>query len=167
MTTIVRNTLRGRGRALQRGFTLLELLIVMVVVTILTAIAISAYTEQVHKSRRANALNILGQVQINLERWRAENPYYCNSNVTVSGYTCPTFNTSGTFPYTSNPTDSYYTIAITYAASQPFYTVTATPISTSAQKNDRCGALCVYSPGATATTTCGVGTPLYATSSCN
>lgn len=158
------NTLRGRGRASQRGFTLLELMIVLVVVTILTVLAISAYTEQVRKSRRANAYNLVGQLQLNLERWRAEHPCYA-SPANSSSYCSASYTSTDTYP--TAPTDTYYTIAPAFSVGQPYYTVTATVISSSAQKNDRCGTLCVRSPGASASTTCGVGKPLWSNTACN
>src|SRR5678815_2767162 len=70
-----------------QGFTLIELMVVVAIVGIIAAIAMPSYTEQVHKSRRADAVRALGQLQLNLERWRAENPCYGESAVG----SCPTF----------------------------------------------------------------------------
>ena len=153
--------------ARQRGFTLIELLIVILVVAVLAAISVSSYTEQIRKSRRTEAYNYVAQMQLNLERWRAENPCYAPSG---NAGCSPTSYTQSVTTYTDvvpTPTGSYYTIALAYSTSQPRYTITATVISTSAQKNDRCGVLCVYSPGATATATCGTTKPLWATATCN
>ncbi|HEV2607516.1 MAG TPA: type IV pilin protein [Xanthomonadaceae bacterium] len=154
--------------ARQRGFTLIELMVVVAVIAILAIIAVSSYSEQVHKSRRADVANYIGQLQLSLERWRAENPVYCNSAVG----SCITYTISGTYPtvltsYPASPANSYYTVAIAYANAQPYYTLTATPIASSAQKNDRCGVLCVYPPGSTATATCGTTKPLWANGDCN
>ena len=60
----------------ERGFTLIELLIVILVVAVLAAIAVSSYKEQIRKSRRTEAYNLVAQMQLGLERWRAENPCY-------------------------------------------------------------------------------------------
>ena len=46
----------------QRGFTLIELMIVVVIVAILAAIAFPSYQSQVRKSRRAAAASFLMQV---------------------------------------------------------------------------------------------------------
>ncbi len=171
MAAIDLDNQRGGDRATQRGFNLLELLIVMVVITILARIAISAYTEQVHKSRRANAFNNAGQVQLSLERWRAENPCYAPSG---NGGCSATYTASGSFPFPSSTTpvtsDSYYTYTLTYSTAQPYYQLTAAPTSGSAQAGDRCGTLCAYSPGATDTSgtlICSATAPKWSNSACN
>ena len=123
--------------ARQRGFTLIELMVVVAVIAILAVIAVSSYTEQVHKSRRANAYNEIAQLQLQLERWRAENPCYG----TTGAGTCSTFTASGT--YIVMPTDTYYSfpsLATFLATTTPTtYSITATPQS--GQANDRCGSL--------------------------
>ena len=121
-----------------RGFTLLELMIVVVVIAIIAAFAIPSYIEQVHKSRRADAIRTLGQLQLSLERWRAENPCYGQSG----GAGCPsTWTESGTYPVTPTATDSpYYALTIPAASATPTgYVITATRRSTSGQASDRCG----------------------------
>lgn len=59
-----------------KGFTLIELMIVIAIVAIVAAIAIPAYTEQVRKGRRAEAVSALGDLQLRQERRRAENPTF-------------------------------------------------------------------------------------------
>jgi type IV pilus assembly protein PilE len=123
-----------------RGFTLLELMIVLVVVAILAAFAIPSYIEQVHKSRRADAIRTLGQLQLGLERWRAENPCYGRS----AGAGCPNtlvFTESGAYPALPTATDSpYYSLDIPAASATPTgYVITATRRTGSAQAKDRCG----------------------------
>jgi type IV pilus assembly protein PilE len=112
----------------QNGFTLIELMIVVAVVAILAAIAIPSYLEQTRKGRRADALRSVGDMQLALERWRAENPSYAN----CAGAGCG----SGTYP--TVPTSLYYTIAVPTATAST-YTITATPQGS--QTGDRCGTL--------------------------
>jgi type IV pilus assembly protein PilE len=121
----------------QRGFTLLELMVVLVIVAILAALAVSSYKEQVRKSRRTEAYNLVGQMQLQLERWRAENPCYGPIG-NSGGCPAPTFTASGTYPAIPT-TSSYYTIAVPPAnATATSYSITATRKSTTDQANDRC-----------------------------
>jgi len=66
-------------RHFAKGFTLIELMIVVGIVAIIAAIAIPSYTNQVRKSHRAEAANGLGDLQLRQERWRSENPNYATS----------------------------------------------------------------------------------------
>lgn len=123
----------------QRGFTLIELLIVMVVIAILTALAVSGYQSSIRKTRRSEAYNLIGQLQLSLERWRAENPCYGTS----AAGTCSTFTASGTYPSvaaTPYSNSTYYTITLT-GASPTTYTITATPKPGTSQAVDTCGNL--------------------------
>lgn len=123
--------------ARQRGFTLIELMVVVAVIAVLAILAVSSYQEQVRKSRRANAFNEVGQIQLQLERWRAENPCYGRSAATASGCSATAFTESGTYPVM--PTDTYYTIALSGTSMLTTYTLTAVPKST--QATDRCATL--------------------------
>lgn len=58
------------------GFTLLELMIVVIVISVLAMIAIPSYMEQVRKGKRAEAVQTIGDLQLRQERWRAEHPSY-------------------------------------------------------------------------------------------
>ena len=137
------------------GFTLIELMVVLAIIAIIAAIAIPSYNEQVRKSRRSDALRAVGQLQLDLERWRAECPTYADQ------LSCKDFNGNGTVDagegaYPTVPTSDYYTVAIT-GQSSTAYTVTATPAG--AQANDRCGNLVAN--------TTDKRKPTWATASCN
>lgn len=124
------------------GFTLIELMIVVAVVAILAAIALPAYNEQVRKSRRSEAIAAVGQVQLAMERWRADNPTYANP--------------SGAATYPTLPASPFYTYALG-GQGPTAYTITATPAG--AQAGDRCGNL-TASQNLTAK-------PQWATAACN
>lgn len=68
-----------------RGFTLIELMVVIAVVAILAAIAIPAFTQQIRKSRRAEAMHGLSELQLKQERWRASNATYAADMTTLLG----------------------------------------------------------------------------------
>ncbi len=56
----------------ERGFTLIELMIVVIIVAILTAVAIPSYFAQVQKSRRSEAKAALTQIATMEQQFRTE-----------------------------------------------------------------------------------------------
>jgi type IV pilus assembly protein PilE len=100
-----------------RGFTLVELMIVIAVLAILAAIAVPSYYRQVEKSRRADAQSALLSAAQTLERC------FTRTNTYVG---C-------TLPATSP--DGFYTIQSTLEATQ--YRIGAVPAG--AQVGDACG----------------------------
>jgi type IV pilus assembly protein PilE len=103
-----------------KGFTLIELMIVVAVVAILAAIVLPSYQESIRKGRRSEAMRAVGEVQLLLERWRAENPSYDG---------CGNCTSTATSFYTITPSNLTATT----------YTLTATPANQ--QAGDRCGNL--------------------------
>ncbi|WP_348944492.1 type IV pilin protein [Chitinibacter sp. FCG-7] len=61
-----------------RGFTLIELMIVVAIIGILAVIAYPNYTKYVQKSRRTDAFTPMSKIQQNQEKWRANNTAYTN-----------------------------------------------------------------------------------------
>lgn len=63
------------------GFTLIELMIVVVIVAILAAIALPSFQASIRKSRRADAHAFLQAAQLAQEKFRLNNTTYFASNV--------------------------------------------------------------------------------------
>jgi type IV pilus assembly protein PilE len=59
-----------------RGFTVIELMIVLGIVAILVALAYPSYIDYVRKARRGEAQQLLMNWSINQEIWRSNNPEY-------------------------------------------------------------------------------------------
>jgi len=107
-----------------RGFTLIELMVVVAIVAILAAIAIPSFANQVRKSRRSEALTTLQDQQLRLERHRVD-------NASFTTYTLP-----------SGLDTSYYKFTLG-GTSATGYTLTATPQAD--QQKDSCGTLVLAS----------------------
>lgn len=69
----------------RRGFTLIELMIVVAVIAILTTIAVPMYSKQIRESRRADAKTALLDLASREERYYTVNNVY-TSNLTDLGY---------------------------------------------------------------------------------
>lgn len=122
---------------LQRGFTLMEVLIVVTMIGILAAIAIPNYSAYIQRGHRAEAKAVLLQGSHWLERFRTENNRYDQSVGNVAVVLPNSLNrspASGTVRYN---------VALAVAAAT--YTLTAAP--TGPQTGDECGSFTVNQIG--------------------
>lgn len=62
--------------ASNRGFTLVEIMVVVIIVGILAAVALPGYMDQVRKGRRSDAFDAMVLVQQQQERHRSQNAQY-------------------------------------------------------------------------------------------
>ena len=105
-----------------RGFTLVELMVTVLVVSILASIAVPTYTAQIRKSRRTEARTALLDAAAREERFYATNNFY-----TVTGSDLG-YSTTWPAPVGS----SYYSLTATCTGGKtpcPDYTLTATAIN--------------------------------------
>ncbi len=121
-----------------QGFTLIELMIVVLIVGILAAIAWPQYTQYVLDSNRSTCAARLVELQNNMERYFTENQTYQDGS---GGPAVTDFFASADCP--PNQSNAPYTLSITSAATT--YTLTAT--AQGRQTNDDCGNLTLDETG--------------------
>jgi type IV pilus assembly protein PilE len=62
-----------------RGFTILELMIVLIVIGVLVALAYPSYVDYIRKARRGEAQQLLMNWSVNQEIWRSNNAEYATT----------------------------------------------------------------------------------------
>jgi prepilin-type N-terminal cleavage/methylation domain-containing protein len=78
MNGVSKQTTRAASRRHQRqGFSLMELMTVVAIVGILSAIAVPTFSDYVYKARTAEATEFLGVIRLREESYRAEFGVYC------------------------------------------------------------------------------------------
>lgn len=113
-----------------KGFTLIELMVVVAIVAILTAIALPSYQSFVLQSHRTTAINGVMDIA------SAESKYYTANNAYIASLT--------TLGYANDPfpvpdtTNTYYNLSVAVGVGSTSFTVTATTAGN--QTNDTaCG----------------------------
>ena len=114
MTTYKRKNL-GNGSRANGGFTLIELMIVVVIVAILAAIAYPSYQQHVRETKRADAHTALLRISALQEKWFSDRNQYATSTTSL-GYAA--------HPAVSN--DRFWEISVA-AAGPAGFTLSAAP----------------------------------------
>jgi len=124
-------------RISEKGFTLIELMIVVAVVAILATIAYPAYQDYVVRSRRLEGQSLLSDAAAKQERWRAQNGSYM---IDYSATNVAKLK----LPYGSQSEHGYYTLSISGDATS--YTLTAVRAG-SQLADSKCGNFTLDSTG--------------------
>ena len=119
----------------QRGFTLIEVVVVVGIIAILTAIAYPSYTEYTRRAKRTDGKNALADLAARQERFRFGSNTYA-TNLAQLG-----------MPTTSP--DGHYNVAIVSANATTFV---ASVAPTASQTGDRCNRLTLSNTGLKGTT---------------
>jgi len=115
----------------RKGFTLVELAVVVVIIGVLAAFAVPRFMASVERSKAAEAFNYLSSVQAAQERYHARQGTYAENTVDLDiKFTAPKYFTAGTVAAgtTSSLQDSWSLTLTRTGASAGYgeYTVTFT-----------------------------------------
>ena len=121
-----------------KGFTIIELLIVVAVIGVLAAIAYPSFVDSMKKARRADAMDAITSIRLAQEKFRANCREFAqgfNDNTATCDNADPTNNV---IRHSATSLGGYYTLALS-GADGTSYVIKATPTSKGNQDEDECG----------------------------
>lgn len=134
----------------KQGFTLLEMMIVVVLIGILAAIAYPNYIEYITRSNRTEGMALLSDAAARQERYFAQNSKYIKgtdeTTDSIKNLGLPNTITAKNKVISAS---GYYELELTYKNDKTDggYTLTATPQGSQALRDTACGALTLNARG--------------------
>lgn len=115
----------------QNGFTLIELMIVVAIMSILAAVAYPAYQDSVRKARRSDAHTGMLSIMLAQQKMRGNCPFYAQA--LGSANSCGASGSASTVKGSSASQEGYYSFSLSNASGNS-YTITASALGS--QAND-------------------------------
>lgn len=126
-------------RLSKNGFTLIEVLIAVAIISIIAAIAVPSYTGFMIDTRRTDAIGFLSEVAGEQQRYFTENNQYAATMKELGYGDAATFNTP----------EGHYVVSVSNPGSTARFVLTATPVTGGKQAGDaECLAFTISDTGA-------------------
>lgn len=132
-------------KAQSKGFTLIEVMIVVAIIGILGAIAYPSYIEYVRRGKRVEAQGKLQQAAQWMQRYYSTNDRYTKTADTTDSETEQEDHLPSGLRKSPDNGTAAYNITVSARDNPPSYTLTATATGSMAQ--DKCGNLTLNSQG--------------------
>ncbi len=129
------NTNKRPARAGARGFTLIEVMVVVAIVGVLAAVAYPNYMRHTQRASRANAQAVMMETAQFMERYYSANNTYVDAALV-----------SAVVPKGASGTAVRYNVTFSVTPTAAAYTVRAVPAN--AQSGDSCGTMTLAHTGA-------------------
>jgi len=130
----------------QRGVTLIELMVVVAIITLISAFAYPSYTRYVINSKRTAATSALLQIADRQQQFFMDNKTYTN-DLTVLGFAAnPLVISDDGNASAAADTNSVYSISLANVGVTT-YTVTAAPLHAQLQRDTKCASLIIDQTG--------------------
>ncbi|AHE66727.1 type IV pilin protein [Legionella oakridgensis] len=142
---------------MKKGFSLIELLIVLVVIGILASIAYPSYRDYISRARRSDGQSALLDLASRMERYYSENHTYQTATI-------GTGNATDVLSSAVSP-EGWYTLAINNPTTST-YTLQATPRNAQATADTLCQTLTLNQLGVKGIATGPAGSPTGTASQC-
>lgn len=132
----------------QKGFTLMELMIVVAIMAILATIAYPVYTDQMVRSKRSTATGALLQLTQRQEMFYADNNRYASTLSELLGEDVgDQIIRDGSAYYAGSGSNKYYELQVSSENFRRNYSLTAKPIGNQATDDLKCSLIGISSTG--------------------
>lgn len=138
---------RGTMPELQRGITLLELMIVVAIIAIISAIAYPSYMNYVVNTKRTVATTTLLQVAERQQQFFIDNKQYTNDLTDLGFAANPLVVADDGQSTVAGDANAVYSVALSNVTATT-YTITAAPLHGQASRDDHCASLTLDHAGA-------------------
>jgi len=138
-------------KSVQRGITLLELMIVLLIVSIIATFAYPSYTQYVVNTKRTAATSTLLQIADRQQQFFMDNKRYANDLTDLGFSANPLFVSGDGEPSAAGDTDTVYVFGLANVAATT-YIAMAAPLAAQLKRDTDCGTLTLNQGGARSAT---------------